>query len=48
MCFAVTEPFILQVFQDFLKYMDPELYYEPEEAAQIIEQQILEFESAKH
>lgn len=48
MCFAVTEPFILQVFQDFLKYMDPELYYEPEEAAQIIEQQILELESTKH
>lgn len=45
MCFAVTEPSILQVFHDFLEHMDPELYYEPEEAAQIIEQQIRQLET---
>ena len=45
MCFAITEPSILQVFHDFLEHMDPELYYEPEEAAQIIEQQIRQLET---
>ena len=45
MCFAVTEPSILQVFHDFLGHMDPELYYEPEEAAQIIERQIRQLET---
>ena len=45
MCFAVTEPSILQVFHDFLEHMDSELYYEPEEAAQIIERQIRQLET---
>lgn len=40
MCFAITEPFILQIFQNFLTNMDPDVYYKPEEAEQIIKHMI--------
>lgn len=36
MYFAITEPFILQIFQEFLTNMDPDVYYKPEEAERII------------
>lgn len=45
MCFAITEPFILQIFQDFLTNMDPDVYYTPEESAAIINRMIRQLES---
>lgn len=45
MCFAITEPFILQIFQDFLTDMDPNVYYSPEEAVEIINRMIKQLES---
>ena len=45
MCFAITEPFILQIFQDFLTNMDPDSYYSPEEAEKIIKQMIRQLET---
>lgn len=40
MCFAITEPFILHIFQDFLQNMDTAVYYSPEEAEVIISRMI--------
>ncbi len=40
MFFAITEPFILEIFLDFLANMDPDIYYMPDEAEQIIERMI--------
>ena len=40
MCFAITEPFILQILQDFFTNMDPAIYYSPEEANEIIQHMI--------
>ena len=45
MCFAITEPFILQIFQEFLTNMDPDVYYKPEEAEQIIYRMIEQLEA---
>ena len=45
MCFAITEPFILQIFQDFLTNMDPDVYYTPEESAAIINRMIRQLEA---
>lgn len=45
MCFAITEPFILQIFQEFLTNMDPDVYYKPEEAEQIIYRMIEHLEA---
>lgn len=45
MCFAITEPFILQILQDFLTNMDPDSYYSPEEAEKIIKQMIRQLET---
>ena len=45
MCFAITEPFILQIFQDFLTDMDPDVYYSPEEAVGIINHMIKQLEA---
>lgn len=45
MCFSITEPFILQIFQDFLTNMDPDIYYAPEEAEQIINRMIENLET---
>lgn len=45
MCFAITEPFILQIFQDFLTNMDPDVYYTPEEAVQIVNRMIQQLEA---
>nr|WP_195456300.1 hypothetical protein [Ruminococcus sp. 1001713B170207_170306_F5] len=45
MCFAITEPFILQIFQDFLTDMDPDVYYSPEEAIGIINHMIKQLEA---
>ena len=47
MCFAITEPFILQIFQKFLTNMDPDVYYKPEEAEQIIKHMIEQLETNK-
>ena len=47
MCFAITEPFILQIFQNFLTNMDPDVYYKPEEAEQIIKRMIEQLETNK-
>lgn len=45
MCFAITEPFILQIFQEFLTNMDPDVYYKSEEAEQIIYRMIEQLEA---
>ena len=45
MCFAITEPFILQIFQEFLTNMDPDVYYKPDEAEQIIYRMIEQLEA---
>lgn len=45
MCFAITEPFILQIFQEFLTNMDPDVYYKPEEAEQIIYRMVEQLEA---
>ena len=45
MCFAITEPFILQIFQDFLTDMDPDVYYTPEESVTIINRMIHQLET---
>lgn len=45
MCFAITGPFILQIFQEFLTNMDPDVYYKPEEAEQIIYRMIEQLEA---
>lgn len=45
MCFAITEPFILQIFQEFLTNMDPDVYYKPDEAEQIIYRMIEHLEA---
>lgn len=45
MCFAITEPFILQIFQEFLTNMEPDVYYKPEEAEQIIYRMIEQLEA---
>lgn len=45
MCFAITEPFILQIFQEFLTNMDPDVYYTPDEAERIIYRMIEQLES---
>ena len=47
MCFAITEQFILQIFQNFLTNMDPDVYYKPEEAEQIIKRMIEQLETNK-
>lgn len=47
MCFAITEPFILQIFQKFLTNMDPDVYYKPEEAEQIIKHMIEQLKTNK-
>lgn len=47
MCFAITEPFILQIFQKFLANMDPDVYYKPEEAEQIIKHMIEQLKTNK-
>ena len=43
MCFAIADPFILQIFQDFLLHMDENAYYTPAEATRIIERMIESF-----
>ena len=45
MCFAITEPFILQILQDFLTNMDPDVYYSPKEAEEIIKKMIRQLET---
>lgn len=45
MCFAITEPFILQILQDFLTNMDPDVYYTPDEAKAIIDRMICQLEA---
>lgn len=45
MCFSITEPFMLQIFQDFLTNMDPDTYYSPKEAEQIINRMIKHLEA---
>ena len=45
MCFSITEPFILQIFQDFLTNMDPDSYYSPEEANEIIKHMVNQLET---
>ena len=45
MCFAITEPFILQIFQDFLTDMDSDVYYTPDEAVAIIDRMIRQLEA---
>ena len=44
-CFAITEPFILQIFQDFLTDMDSDVYYTPDEAVAIIDRMIRQMEA---
>lgn len=41
----ITEPFILQIFHDFLTNMDPDIYYTATEAEQIINRMIEQLES---
>lgn len=43
--FSITEPFILQIFRDFLTDMDPDIYYTPEEAERIINRMIENLEA---
>ena len=43
--FAITEPFILQIFQDFLTNMDPDIYYSPKDAEKIIKEMIRQLET---
>lgn len=45
MCFAITEPFILEIFQNFLTNMDPDSYYSPAEAVKIITSMIDQLET---
>lgn len=45
MCFSIMEPFMLQIFQDFLTNMDPDTYYSPKEAEQIINRMIKHLEA---
>ena len=45
MCFAITEPFILHIFQDFLQNMDTDIYYPPEDAEEIITRMISQLTS---
>lgn len=45
MYFSITEPFILQIFRDFLTDMDPDIYYTPEEAEGIINRMIENLEA---
>lgn len=45
MCFAITEPFILQIFQNFLTEMDPDAYYTPEEAVEIMNRMTSQLET---
>ena len=45
MCFAITEPFILQILQDFLTNMDPDVYYTPDDAKAIIDRMICQLEA---
>lgn len=47
MCFAIIEPFILQIFQDFLKNMDPDSYYTADEAEAIVNQMICQLNKKK-
>lgn len=44
MCFAIKEPFILQIFQSFLSNIDPDVYYSPAESEQIIARMIKQLE----
>lgn len=48
MCFAITEPFILQIFYDFLTEMDPDSYYAPEEAVNIMNAMIKQLENGDY
>lgn len=40
MCCSITDPFLLQIFQNFFTNIDPDVYYTSEESEQIINRMI--------
>ena len=44
-CLAIYEPSLSQIFQDFLKHLDDDMYYTPDEAEKIIAKLIQQLET---